>query len=59
MALPKWATTVTPFSKMLALSMLIIFPIIAFILGMKYQELVDRINYNSFNKVEIIQKNLK
>lgn len=38
--LPKWATTVTPFSKYLALSMLVIFPIISFLLGMKYQELL-------------------
>jgi hypothetical protein len=38
--LPKWATTVTPLSKYLALSMLVLFPIIAFKLGMKYQELL-------------------
>ena len=36
--LPKSWTTVTPFSKALALSMLIVFPILGFLLGMKYQK---------------------
>ena len=36
--IPKYMTTVTPFSKMLALSMLIIFPILAFYFGMQYQK---------------------
>lgn len=40
--LPKWATTVTPFSKFLALSMLIIFPIIGFYLGKYYQKTYDQ-----------------
>jgi hypothetical protein len=33
-------TTVTPFSRGLALSMLVIFPILAFLAGMKYQKAV-------------------
>lgn len=41
MKLPKSLTTVTPFSKTLALSMFIIFPVVAFFLGMDYQQLVD------------------
>lgn len=36
--LPKSFTTVTPFTKALALSMLVIFPIIGFLLGIKYNE---------------------
>jgi hypothetical protein len=39
--LPTWATTVTPFSKMLALSMLIVIPILAFFYGMYYQRQLD------------------
>lgn len=36
--LPKSFTTVTPFSKTLALSMFIIFPIVAFLLGRIYEK---------------------
>lgn len=39
--LPKWLTSVTPFSKALALSMFIIFPIVGFYLGMIYQQKID------------------
>src|SRR5579864_9036483 len=39
--LPTWATTVTPFSKMLALSMLVIFPILGFYYGVYYQKQMD------------------
>jgi hypothetical protein len=39
----KWATTVTPFSKMLALSMLIVFPVLGFFYGMYYQKQMDDI----------------
>lgn len=38
--LPEFLTTVTPFSKTLALLMLILFPIIGFILGINYQKSV-------------------
>ena len=38
MPLPKELTTVTPFSKYLALSLFIILPLVFFYLGMKYQE---------------------
>lgn len=41
MKLPRSFTTVTPFSKMLALAMFIIFPVCAFVWGMNYQVLVD------------------
>ncbi len=41
MKLPKSMTTVTPFSKILALSMFIIFPICAFVWGMNYQAMID------------------
>ena len=37
--LPKWATTVTPFSKTLALALFIALPTIGFVLGMKYQQI--------------------
>src|SRR5260221_9158678 len=33
-ALPKWATTVTPFSKYLAMVLIILFPFIGFYLGL-------------------------
>jgi len=42
MTLPKWATTVTPFSKTLALIIFTTFPIISFILGMQYQKLLTQ-----------------
>lgn len=41
MKLPKSMTTVTPLSKFIALSMFILFPVIAFYFGMKYQQAVD------------------
>jgi len=37
MTLPKWATTVTTFSKILALIIFITFPILGFLFGIKYQ----------------------
>jgi hypothetical protein len=48
MILPKWATTVTPFSKTLALIIFISFPIIGFVLGIKYQTML-----NSYNEVTV------
>ncbi len=39
MKLPRWATTVTPLSKTIALLMIIILPFAGFVLGMKYQQL--------------------
>lgn len=41
MKLPKSMTTVTPFSKKVALSLFIILPICAFFLGRSYQEKID------------------
>ncbi len=40
MALPKSLTTVTPFSKMIALVLFIAFPFAAFIFGMQYQKMI-------------------
>src|SRR5579859_7291054 len=40
--LPAWATTVTPFSRILALLMLIIFPILGFYYGLSYQKQLDQ-----------------
>jgi hypothetical protein len=41
MTFPKWATTVTTFSKALALIIFITFPIIGFVLGIQYQKLAN------------------
>ena len=35
--LPKWLTTITPFSKYLAMSLFIVLPFVGFYLGMQYQ----------------------
>ena len=35
-ALPKWATTVTPFSKLVALILFIGLPIVAFFFGLSF-----------------------
>lgn len=40
MALPKYFTTVTPFSKYLAMALFIIFPFVSFYLGTQYQKMV-------------------
>lgn len=45
--LPKSFTTVTPFSKALALSMFVLFPIIAFHVGRAYQKEITPIGYCS------------
>jgi len=42
MILPKWATTVTPLSKTLALIIFTFFPIIAFCFGMNYQSAITQ-----------------
>ncbi len=42
MTLPKWATTVTPLSKTIALFIFITFPIFGFALGAYYQKSVDQ-----------------
>lgn len=49
MSLPKYLTTVTPFSKYLALSLFIITPLITFYLGNKYANVFTKSNvvYNS------------
>ncbi len=41
MNLPKELTTVTPLSKYLAIVVFVLFPILGFFLGMKYQELMN------------------
>jgi len=44
MALPKWAITVTPFSRRLALLLFIALPIFGFYLGTQFQQIVDTAN---------------
>lgn len=51
MSLPKSFTTVTPFSKALALSMLVVFPILGFLLGMRYQANTTVMTYGTYNTV--------
>jgi hypothetical protein len=41
--LPKWLTTVTPFSKYLAMFLFILFPFVGFYLGMQYQQKVTTV----------------
>ncbi len=43
--LPKSLTTVTPFSKTLALSMFVIFPILAFLLGRAYEKEISPVGF--------------
>lgn len=38
---PQWATTVTPLSKFLAMTLFILFPFIGFYLGTRYQQIID------------------
>jgi len=51
MILPKSLTTVTPFSKALALSMLVVFPILGFLLGMRYQSDMTVMTYGAYGDV--------
>src|SRR5258708_35672349 len=51
--LPTWATKVTPFSKALALFMLVAFPIFGFYFGVYYQKQMDQ---NIQPKTTIIYK---
>lgn len=44
MKLPKFLTTVTPFSKLMALSLFVTLPVLAFYYGMAYQKQEDSIN---------------
>lgn len=43
MGLPKSLTRVTPFSKILALILFIVFPLVGFLMGMQYQKTVDMV----------------
>jgi hypothetical protein len=45
--LPEWATTVTPFSKYLALSMLVVLPVAAFFYGVYFQRQWD-LQHNTY-----------
>lgn len=56
MSLPKWATTVTPLSKALALFIFITFPIIGFILGMQYQFITKELKRIPTSNTESINK---
>jgi hypothetical protein len=42
MALPKWAITVTPISKLIAFILFVALPFIAFYLGMQYQIFISQ-----------------
>lgn len=42
--LSKWLTTVTPFSKYIAMFLFIFFPFVGFYLGMQYQQKVTTVN---------------
>jgi len=53
--LPIWATTVTPFSRFLALLMLVILPILGFCWGTLYQSQIDSVKQPT--KEFIIYKN--
>lgn len=53
MKLPKSLTTVTPFSKYLALSVLVIFPILAFFLGRVYEK-AQCISARQASEMEIV-----
>ena len=48
--LPKSLTTVTPFSKFLALSMLVVFPILAFFLGVYYERIQSAAAFRTYYK---------
>ncbi|MFA6005254.1 MAG: hypothetical protein WC775_02095 [Patescibacteria group bacterium] len=39
-SLPKWATTVTPFSKALAMAIFVVVPILAFYFGRYYEHVM-------------------
>ena len=52
MPLPKFLTTVTPFSKALAMIIFILFPILAFFLGMAYQESITNV------KIRLLEEKL-
>ncbi len=43
--LPKYMTTVTPFSKIVALIMYIVLPILGFYLGVQYQQMKEVTSY--------------
>jgi len=51
MTLPKWATTVTPFSKAIAIVMLVILPFLGFYLGMNYQRLLLGVREGQENEI--------
>jgi len=59
MNLPKSFTTVTTFSKVLAATLFILFPIAGFSLGLKYQKNLDSLTIdNKREDIPVIQKNI-
>ena len=48
--LPKSLTTVTPFSRFLALSMLVVFPVLAFFLGIHYERAQSATAFRTYYK---------
>ena len=55
MTLPKWATTVTSFSKILAMIIFITFPIVGFISGMKYQQIINQPKIEYITREKIVK----
>jgi len=52
--LPKWLTTVTPFSKLLALTLFITLPLFTFFLGLRFNSSADDLLYkNPLQKVQV------
>lgn len=54
MKFPQFFTTITPFSKILAMILFITFPFIGFLLGMKYQKLVDLSNQSIISSTKVV-----
>lgn len=54
--MPKWLTTVTPFSKMFALSLFIMLPIVGSILGYRYGLIVGKINLPIIKEIVVTTK---
>lgn len=59
MELPKYLTTVTLFSKILAMILFVAFPIIAFILGSNYQKKSDNVSFSVNKGASVIPTPIK
>jgi hypothetical protein len=56
MTLPKNLTTITPLSKTLAIILFIVFPLVGFLIGMKYQQL-NTLNPTTLSNITNIKSN--